>query len=125
MALISGDGGTWFLPRVVGHARASEMAFTADPVSAEKAAAWGMVNEVVEPLRLREAALELASPRVTRHPPEALRLMKRLMRDSAQSSLQQNLELAASMQSIAQHSQDFREAVTAVFEKRAPSFQGQ
>ncbi len=123
VGLISGDGGAWFLPRAVGLARAYEMAFTADPVAAEKAAAWGMVNEVVEPARLQEAALSLAA-RITRHPPEALRLMKRLMRDSMQSTLQHNLELAALMQSAVQHSDDFREAVAAIFEKRSPQFQG-
>lgn len=123
VGLISGDGGAWFLPRVAGLARAYEMAFTADSVPAGTAAAWGMVNEIVEPAHLLESALKLAA-RITRHPPEALRLMKRLMRDSAQTTLHQNLELAALMQSAVQHSDDFREAVAAIFEKREPKFQG-
>jgi enoyl-CoA hydratase/carnithine racemase len=124
VGLISGDGGAWFLPRTVGFARACEMAFTAEPVSAEKAVAWGMVNDIVQPARLREAALSLAA-RITRQPPEALRLMKRLLRDGMQATLHQNLELAALMQSALQHSSDFREAVAAIFEKRPPLFQGQ
>jgi enoyl-CoA hydratase/carnithine racemase len=123
VGLISGDGGAWFLPRAVGLARACEMAFTADAVSAEKAAAWGMVNEIVEPAQLQEAALSLAA-RITRHPPEALRLMKRLLREGMQGTLHQNLELAALMQSAVQHSSDFREALAAIFEKRSPLFQG-
>lgn len=123
VGLISGDGGAWFLPRAVGLARAYEMAFTADPVPAEKAAAWGMVNDIVDPARLRDSALSLAA-RICRHPPEALRLMKRLMRDSMQSTLSQNLDLAALMQSAVQHSDDFREAVAAIFEKREPRFLG-
>lgn len=123
VGLVSGDGGAWFLPRVVGLARAYEMAFTADPVPADKAAAWGMVNDIAKPAHLRDSALKLAA-RITRHPPGALRLMKRLMRDSVQSTLQQNLELAALMQSAVQHSEDFQEAVAAVFEKREPRFSG-
>jgi enoyl-CoA hydratase/carnithine racemase len=124
VGLVSGDGGAWFLPRVVGLPRAYEMAFTADPVSAERAIEWGMVNQVVEPPRLREAALALAG-RITRHPPEALRLMKRLIRDSAQVTLAQNLELASLMQSALQHSSDFKEAVNAMLEKRTPKFRGE
>jgi enoyl-CoA hydratase/carnithine racemase len=123
VGLISGDGGAWFLPRVIGRARANEMAFTADPVAAATALEWGMVNSVAPAGKSLEAALELAS-RIVRHPPQALRLMKRLFRDGPELSLEQTLELSSLMQAAAQHSGDFSEAVTAALEKRAPNFSG-
>jgi enoyl-CoA hydratase/carnithine racemase len=123
VGLISGDGGAWFLSRVVGLARASEMAYTGDPVPADKALAWGMVSEVVPRAKLMESAVALAE-RVVRQPPQALRLMKRLIREAQVSSLANNLELAAVMQAAVQHTADHREAVAALLEKRAPVFKG-
>jgi len=121
VGLISGDGGAWFLPRVLGLARAYEMAFTGDAISASKAEAWGVVSEVVPKERLMEATLALAA-RITRHPPHSLRLMKRLIRDSCGSTLAQNLELAALMQAGLQHTADQREALMAFLERREPAF---
>ena len=123
VGLISGDGGAWFLSRVVGLSRASEMAYTGDPVPAQKALAWGMVSEVVAPERLMDSAVALAE-RVVRQPPQALRLMKRLIREAQVSSLANNLELAAVMQASVQHTADHREAVNALLEKREPKFEG-
>jgi enoyl-CoA hydratase/carnithine racemase len=121
--LISGDGGAWFLPRVVGISRAYEMAFTGNPVPASLAAEWGMTSRVVAKERLMDEALELAAS-IARQPPQALRLMKRLIRDGHESTLAQNLEQAALMQAVAQHTDDHREAVAAFLEKRPPAFKG-
>lgn len=123
VGLVSGDGGAWYLPRVVGLSRAFEMAFTGDPVNAEEAHRAGFVSRVVEPAALLDAAIELAG-RIARQPPQALRMMKRLIRHGAESSLAQNLELSAAMQSIAQSSSDHGEAVAAFLEKRVPRFEG-
>lgn len=123
VGLISGDGGAWFLPRVVGLSRASEMAYTGDPVPAAKALAWGMVSEVVPAAGLMDASLALAT-RIVRQPPQALRMMKRLIREGQMGSLANNLELAAVMQAAAQHTADHREAVAALLEKREPVFKG-
>lgn len=123
VGLISGDGGAWFLPRVVGISRAYEMAFTGDPVSAEQGERWGFVSRVVGPDKLLDEATALAE-RIVRQPPQALRMMKRLVRDGAESSLSANLELAAAMQSLVQHTADHREAVAAFLEKRDPTFTG-
>jgi enoyl-CoA hydratase/carnithine racemase len=123
VGLISGDGGAWFLPRVVGVSRAYEMAFTCDLVPAAKAESWGMVSDVVPPDQLMVAAKALAG-RIVEQPPQGLRLMKRLIREGAESTLAQTLELSALMQSVVQHTGDHREAVTALIEKRAPHFTG-
>ena len=123
LGLVAGDGGAWLLPRVVGLARAYEMTLTADPVDAAKALAWGLVSAVHPAARLQDEALALAG-RIARHPPHALRLNKRLLRDSEGTSLARSLELAAALQSLTQHTADYREAVTAFVEKREPRFLG-
>ncbi len=123
LGLVAGDGGAWLLPRIVGLARAYEMTLTADPVDAAKALAWGLVSAVHPAARLRDEALALAG-RIARHPPQALRLNKRLLRDSEGTSLARSLEMAAALQSLAQHTEDYREALTAFVDKREPRFVG-
>ncbi len=123
VGLISGDGGAWFLPRVVGVSRAYEMAFTCDAVPAGKAETWGMVSEVVPQDQLLAKARALAE-RIVAQPAQGLRLMKRLIREGAESTLDQTLELSALMQAAVQHTDDHREAVTAMIEKRPPRFAG-
>jgi len=123
VGLISGDGGAWFLPRVVGRSRAFQMAFTGDAIDAEHSLEWGIASEIVPADRLMERSLQLAQ-RITRHPGEALRMMKRLLRHGAESSLEDNLALAAYMQAAAQHSSDHREALDAALAGRPPKFTG-
>lgn len=123
LGLVSGDGGAWFLPRIVGAARAYEMTLTGDPVDAERALDWGLVSAVHPPQDLLPQALAIAE-RMARHPPHSLRLNKRLLRETERLTLPQSLELAAALQSIAQATDDFREGVTAMLEKRKPDFQG-
>jgi enoyl-CoA hydratase/carnithine racemase len=120
---VAGDGGAWLLPRIVGLARAYEMTLTADPVDAAKALAWGLVSSLHPSARLLDEAMALAG-RIARHPPHALRLNKRLLRDSEGTSLARSLELAAALQSLTQHTADYREALAAFVEKREPRFQG-
>jgi enoyl-CoA hydratase/carnithine racemase len=123
VGLISGDGGAWYLPRVVGLSRAFEMAFTCAAVDAEEARRAGFVSRVVDPEALIDTAMELAA-QIVKQPPQALRMMKRLIRHGAETSLAQNLELAAAMQPIAQSSADHIEAVSSFLERRPASFDG-
>ena len=85
VGLIPGDGGAWFLPRVVGISRANEMAYTGEPVNAETALAWGMVSRVVAPDELLNAANELAA-RIAVNPPSALRMTKKLLKEERKST---------------------------------------
>lgn len=123
VGLIPGDGGGWFLPRVVGMARAKEMLFTAAGVKAEKALDWGLVKEVVPADRLVETAMQLAAD-IASAPPQALREAKRLMRTVETTPLKEHLAEAAKLQGRLQQLDDHKEAVSAILEKRKPSFEG-
>ena len=94
-----------------------------DPDTSPRALAWGLVSAVHPADRLLDEALAVAE-RIAVHPPHSLRLNKRLLRESGNLTLPQALELAASLQSIAQQTDDFREAVSAFVERRKPSFKG-
>jgi enoyl-CoA hydratase/carnithine racemase len=123
VGLIPGDGGAWFLPRVIGVSRANEMAFTGDPVNAETALAWGMVSRVVAPDKLLEEAVKLAR-RISVNPPTALRMTKKLLKESEHSRLDSLLEMSASLQALAHQMNDHEEAVLAIIDKREPQFKG-
>ncbi|ADG78646.1 enoyl-CoA hydratase OS=Tsukamurella paurometabola (strain ATCC 8368 / DSM / CCUG 35730 / CIP 100753 / JCM 10117 / KCTC 9821 / NBRC 16120 / NCIMB 702349/ NCTC 13040) OX=521096 GN=Tpau_2034 PE=3 SV=1 [Tsukamurella paurometabola] len=123
LGIIPGDGGAWLLPRAIGMARASEMAFTGEPIDARTAWEWGLVSRVVEPDDLLPAAHDLAR-RISANPPQVVRMTKRLLREGQHQSLGSLLELSAAMQAVAQHTDDHCEAVTAMLERRAPVFTG-
>jgi enoyl-CoA hydratase/carnithine racemase len=123
VGIIPGDGGAWLLPRVIGMARASEMAYTGESIDAETALAWGMVSSVVEPEALLDAAHQLAK-RIAQNPPQVLRMTKRLLREGQHQTLDSILELSAAMQAIAHHTDDHNEAVAAMLERRPPDFTG-
>jgi enoyl-CoA hydratase/carnithine racemase len=123
VGLVSGDGGAWHLPRVVGLSRAMEMTFTGDFIGAEEAVRIGLASRMVEDADLLPQAMALAQ-RIAAQPAHSLRLTKRLLRDSQHVDLPVALELASSAQALAQHTQDQHEAVLAFLEKRAPKFEG-
>lgn len=123
LGLIPGDGGTWVLPRVIGMARAAELLFTAEVIDAAQAEAWGLVSRVVPHDALLEEALALAA-RIAEQPPQALRLTKMLLRQGQQMSYESALELAASTQPLLHLTEDHREGVAALLEKRSPNFCG-
>ncbi len=123
VGLIAGDGGAWLLPRAVGLSRASEMAFTGEPIDAATALEWGLVSKVVPGERLMDEARALAG-RIAANPPGALRMTKRLIREGQRVDLPTLLEMASAMQSIAHHSDDHAEALAALAEKRPPKFSG-
>ncbi len=124
LGLIPGDGGAWFLPRVVGYGRAAEMLFTGQPVSAHKASQWGMVNKVVEDDQLLAESINMAR-RIAQNPAHAIRMSKLLLKESEKASLNTLLELSASLQALAHQTDDHHEAVDAFLEKREPDFKGE
>jgi enoyl-CoA hydratase/carnithine racemase len=123
VGIIPGDGGAWLLPRVIGLARAAEMAFTGEPIDAQQALAWNLVSRVVPHEQLLDAARELAA-RITANPAHSLRLTKRLMREAIHSRLDTILEMSAAFQAISHKTADHAEAVAAFLEKRPPKFNG-
>jgi len=116
-------GGTWFLPRVVGLARAKELVFTGDIIDAAEAARLGLVNRVVPADRLESTTRELAA-KIAAGPPLALRLSKQMLNRAASTDLPGALEAEASSQGLAIASDDHAEGVAAFFEKRPPRFTG-
>ncbi|SFR05805.1 crotonase/enoyl-CoA hydratase family protein [Poseidonocella sedimentorum] len=123
VGIISGDGGSWILPRQVGLSRAAEMTFTADPIDAQTALDWGLVSRVTPPGELLEAAMATAR-RIARNPPRQLRLTKRLLREGTVSTLDQLLELSAAYQGAVHQTADHAEAVAALLERRDGVFKG-
>lgn len=123
LGIIPGDGGAWLLPRVVGLSRACEMAFTGETVDAATALATGLVSRVVPADQLLPAARELAA-RIAVNPPQALRWTKRLIREGMNTTLPSLLQLSAAFQDMAHHTEDHREAISAFFEKRPPTYKG-
>ncbi len=123
VGIIPGDGGCWLLPRVVGHAKAAELALTGDTIDAEEAQRIGLVSRVVGPDELLPEALALAG-RIAANPPQVLRWTKQLLQQARTGTLDEALDAAGRLQGLAHHTADHAEAVAAFFEKRAPVFNG-
>jgi enoyl-CoA hydratase/carnithine racemase len=123
LGIVPGDGGAWLLPRLIGLARASELSLTGDTIDATVAAEWGLVSRVVPLAQLMETARAMAQ-RIAANPPHAVRLTKRLLRESMHTRLETLLELSAAFQSLSHATADHREAVAAFLEKRPPMFKG-
>lgn len=123
MGLVPGDGGAWLLPRVVGWSKASEMAFTGALLDAAQALACGLVSQVVAPEDLMDTARSLAV-QIARNPPHAVRMTKRLIRESRLASLSTILEASSAAQALCHTTQDHAEAVDAFFAKRPSIFTG-
>lgn len=124
LGIVPGDGGAWLLPRVIGMPKASLMALTGDMIDAQQALEYGLVTEVVPREQLDDAALAIAQ-RIAANPAHGLRLTKRLLREGQHMRLDSLLEMSAAYQSIAHHTHDHEEAVSAFLEKRVPEFKGQ
>ena len=124
VGLVPDTGSTWFLPRLVGPARAAEMMFTGDPVDAATAERIGLVNRVVPADKLVEEANALAQ-RLASAAPMALALTKRAIIRAYESNLEQALDFEAQLQTIAGRSADHSEGVAAFVEKRQPIFRGE
>jgi enoyl-CoA hydratase/carnithine racemase len=110
LGLIPGDGGTWFLPRAVGYARAAEMTFTGERIDAATALEWGLVSRVVAHDELLSEARALAD-RISVNPPHALRMAKRLLQESISGSLDSTLSMAAAMQPLAHHDPEHQQRI--------------
>lgn len=123
VGLIPGNGGCYFLPRIVGPARALEMLWTGDFVGAEEALRIGLVNRVYDDDKLMDETLAFAA-RLAAGPPLQQGIIKKLMYQSLRSDLKTSLELVSSHMAIVQATSDYREAIQAYKEKRTPKFEG-
>lgn len=123
IGLVPGDGGSWILPRTIGHARAAELFFTADTIDANTALSWGLISRVVPAASLMDEARALAA-KIVRQPPDVLRMTKRMMREGQSVSFDTIMEMSAAMQALVHMTDDHAEAVDAFFEKRQGDYKG-
>lgn len=123
IGLVPDTGGTFFLPRLVGMARATALMMLADKVSAQEAVTIGLIHRVVEAGKLLDEATLLARQLATR-PTRGLGLIKRALNASATNGLDEQLALEAQLQAEAGSTADYREGVRAFLEKRPPIFVG-
>ena len=123
LGIIPGDGGAWFLQRLIGYQAAAELTFSGRLVEAEEARELGILLRVVEPEELVPQALRLAHT-IAAKPPLAVRYTKRLMKLAQQQVLPDFLESCANFQAICHHTEDHHEAVDAFLAKRKPGYKG-
>jgi 2-(1,2-epoxy-1,2-dihydrophenyl)acetyl-CoA isomerase len=116
-------GGTYFLPRVVGMAKAAEMIFTGEIIDAAEALRLGIVSRVVAPEELMSTTLALAR-RIAAGPPVAIRLAKHSLYANAERDLKASLEGETFAQNICFDTEDAREGIRAFVDKRDPVFRG-
>jgi 2-(1,2-epoxy-1,2-dihydrophenyl)acetyl-CoA isomerase len=123
IGLVPDSGGTYFIARLLGPARAFEWMSSGRRLTAAEAHVWGLVSEVVEAdslgVRVGDLAAQLAAM-----PTRGIGMTKRLFDRAGESTLEEQLELEAQLQSAATKTEDFREGVAAFLEKREPRFTG-
>lgn len=123
IGLVPDSGGTHFVTRILGPARAFEWLASGRKLTASEAHAWGLVSEVVETAALAERAAELAAG-LAAMPTRGVGMTKRLIDHAANATLEQQLEREAQLQTAATQTRDFGEGVAAFLEKRPPNFSG-
>lgn len=123
VGIMPGAGGAWFLPRLVGTARALELLWTGRWVEAPEALALGLVSEVVPDAEVLPRTLSLAR-KLTEAPPVVVRMMKRAVLQATTMDLRAHLDQMSSHMSIVTSMEDHKEALEALLEKRRPTFTG-
>ena len=123
IGLIPDSGGTYFLPRLIGHQKASALMVTGDRVSATEAERLGMIYKVLDDENFETASLEIAT-KLAAMPTRGLALTKKALQLSANNNVTQQLSLEDELQRIAASTADYAEGVQSFLEKRQPIFTG-
>lgn len=123
LGLVPDSGGTWFLPRLVGNARAMGLALLGDKLPAEQAAQWGLIWRCVEDAEFKNTVDQLAT-QLAAAPTRGLARTKQAIYESWSDTLEQQLDQERDFQRELGRSQDYAEGVAAFTEKRTPKFTG-
>ena len=123
IGLVPDSGGSYFVTRILGPARAFEWLTSGRKLTAAEAHAWGLVSEVVEAHGLGARAAEVAA-QLAALPTRGIGMTKRLIDHALNATLEQQLEREAELQTAATQTEDFKEGVAAFLEKRPPQFRG-
>jgi len=121
--LMPGAGGTQRLPRVIPESAAMEILLTGDPIDAERALRWGLVNTVVPAADLMATAMDIAA-RIARNAPLATKAVRRAVREGRQLPLDAALQLEQRIAEPLRQTEDVQEGLRAFREKRSPEFRG-
>jgi len=123
LALVPGDGGAFFLQRVVGYAKAMELSLTGRIVDPEEALTLGLLNQLVDLAELLQSTEKLVKS-ITANSPVAVSMIKKAIRNARTVEIYGHLDLVAAFQGITQRTHDHAEGVLALKEKRRPKFIG-
>ena len=123
IGLIPDSGGSWILPRLVGHARAMGLALTGEPLPAEKAEEWGLIWKCVDDDAL-DSEVDALAGKLAALPPLGLSAIKSIIRSTWDRTLDQELQMQRNEMRRLGFTEDYREGVAAFLEKRPPKFIG-
>jgi 2-(1,2-epoxy-1,2-dihydrophenyl)acetyl-CoA isomerase len=123
IGLVPDSGGTFFLPRLIGEARARALCLLAEPITAETAADWGLIWKCVDDAELMNQAQAICE-RFSEAPTRSLAMIKRALNASASNSLDTQLDLERDLQREIGGGSDYIEGITAFLEKRKPAYKG-
>ena len=123
IGLIPDSAGTFFLPRIIGLQRATALMMLGNKVTADEAFQMGLIYKIVPISFFEEEVMAIAST-LAKMPTKALGLTKRLLNQSMNNNLEQQLALESDLQIEASSTNDYKEGVTAFVEKRKPEFKG-
>ena len=123
IGLIPDSGGSWILPRLVGHARAMGLALTGEPLPAEKAEEWGLIWKCVDDDAL-DSEVDALAAKLAALPPLGLSAIKSIIRSTWDRTLDQELQMQRKEMRRLGFTEDYREGVAAFLEKRPPKFIG-